>query len=240
MSVFFNNDCTYGCGKTFPTKSYLIHHIESTHLDFNIEMEEYESEMQADSCVPLSYILKYSSFECLDLSSVAIFEDFVNHSVQTENQISSEPPTNDADHCVDVESDLVYDSNNNENFWITTLSESIKPKQYRCSYPGCNKTYKNPNGIRYHWKNGHRRIAKRTKNPKRKKQASDKPIRTVVTQSTSSTSLYYLSSCYVNQTTKMESSTNLVESEKVIQTYKNGLVSISYAAGQSYSESKFL
>ncbi|XP_031337912.1 juxtaposed with another zinc finger protein 1-like isoform X2 [Photinus pyralis] len=220
MAVFFNNDCTYGCGKTFPTKSYLIHHIESTHLDFDIEMEEYESEIQADSCVPLSYILRYSSFECPDLSSVA-------------NPL--EPSTNDTDRCVDVKSDLIYDSNNNDNFWVTTLSENLKPKQYKCSYPGCNKAYKNPNGIRYHWKNGHRRIAKQTKHPKRKKQSSDKPIRTIVTQSTSPSSLYCLSSCYVNQTTKMQAPT---ESEKVIQTYKNGLVSISYAVGQNYPQTQ--
>ncbi|KAI8605137.1 hypothetical protein EDD21DRAFT_284979, partial [Dissophora ornata] len=28
-------------------------------------------------------------------------------------------------------------------------------KPYRCSVPGCDKTYKNPNGLKYHNQHGH-------------------------------------------------------------------------------------
>ncbi|KAI9322143.1 hypothetical protein BX666DRAFT_2108744 [Dichotomocladium elegans] len=36
--------------------------------------------------------------------------------------------------------------------WTTTTTH---PKPYPCSVPGCNKSYKNPNGLKYHQEHGH-------------------------------------------------------------------------------------
>ncbi|KAF2887310.1 hypothetical protein ILUMI_18863, partial [Ignelater luminosus] len=37
-----------------------------------------------------------------------------------------------------------------------TSNHCFKEKPFACSVPGCKKRYKNINGIKYHYKNGHK------------------------------------------------------------------------------------
>ncbi|KAK5649668.1 hypothetical protein RI129_000697 [Pyrocoelia pectoralis] len=115
MAVFFKNDCTYGCGKSFITQSCLIEHIECTHLDMDPKrLAEYE--LQNHSCVPLSYILKYSSYESVDLPSTGhIFK----HSTNIENQI-----------CIAAYDgiEVLIDSYNNNEPWTFKKGISERPK----------------------------------------------------------------------------------------------------------------
>jgi len=43
---------------------------------------------------------------------------------------------------------------------VNTSNNNNVDKPFACPVPGCKKRYKNPNGIKYHSKNGHKKDGK--------------------------------------------------------------------------------
>ncbi|GJQ73956.1 hypothetical protein Trydic_g18890 [Trypoxylus dichotomus] len=166
MAVFLLNNCTYpDCRKKFTNLSNLIYHIEEEHIDFSPAVIE-EKERQKVQSIPLSYVLKYSQLyrppEAKD-NSTLLKKASVTPKIETE-YILSEHAT------VLIESEISDDSWNDEctnndlisysrksvdNDYISKEEYTSQAKKFVCPVPGCNKRYKNINGIKYHTKNSH-------------------------------------------------------------------------------------
>ncbi|KAI4465510.1 juxtaposed with another zinc finger protein 1 [Holotrichia oblita] len=174
MAVFLQNNCTYpDCRRTFSNLSDLIYHVEEDHIDFSPGLIE-EKERQKVQCVPLSYVLKYSqlyprkSTDYKELSKKAIIPAKIEEYVFPEHD------------TVLIESEISDDSFNDEfsNEYINFSRKSSfdghvskeefgsRIKKFVCPVPGCDKRYKNINGIKYHTKNSHE-IKRSPINPKK-------------------------------------------------------------------------
>ncbi|OUM69111.1 hypothetical protein PIROE2DRAFT_66857, partial [Piromyces sp. E2] len=70
----------------------------------------------------------------------------------TTNPMNEEPQeSDDMDMDMDEPSDMM---NVNESMLMAEAG-SDEEKKYRCTVPGCNKSYKNPGGLKYHLQHGH-------------------------------------------------------------------------------------
>ncbi|XP_068911863.1 juxtaposed with another zinc finger protein 1 isoform X2 [Tenebrio molitor] len=170
MAVFLKNTCQFNnCRKNFYTLRDLIIHIESDHLDFDPHKIEQLEEDKPDS-VPMSYVLKFSGpedsppqYSCktevsyLNEAVIEELEDVVPAEVVTafnNNYLGCDfkekKKTEPRLHREEVSQ--IFGSNK-----LFTLDHSQK-KPFACNMKGCEKRYKNVNGIKYHYKNHHKML----------------------------------------------------------------------------------
>lgn len=145
MAVFFTNVCKFDhCEKIFSTLPELIVHIESEHLDFSPEACQ-KIETERPQCLPMSYVLKYN--KTIVRPDINVCNNN-NSNMKKSNVVPREPIAIDSEEEEPIP--RYYKKSLDPNFFWES-----KSKRFTCSIPGCQKTYKNVNGIKYHLKNGH-------------------------------------------------------------------------------------
>jgi hypothetical protein len=185
MAVFLKNTCQFNnCRKNFYTLRDLIIHIESDHLDFDPHKIEQLEEDKPDS-VPMSYVLKFSGpedsppqYSCktevsyLNEAVIEELEDVVPAEVVTafnnnylgcdfKEKKKTEPRLHREEVSQIFGQAFQYDQVANlvlcgcRSNKLFTLDHSQK-KPFACNMKGCEKRYKNVNGIKYHYKNHHK------------------------------------------------------------------------------------
>uniref|UniRef100_UPI00358FCF29 juxtaposed with another zinc finger protein 1-like n=1 Tax=Myxine glutinosa TaxID=7769 RepID=UPI00358FCF29 len=183
-TYFFSNTCRFkDCGLTFPTTKELIEHIEETHIDSDPEAVEI-LEKQKPKCILLSYICRFNLDTArhqeptkkpiqVKATQSEVKRKSQNGVSQTSVVIPPDTPapplfanTVSASKVDDVEDDR-EESDSDESWTMksTMSAEAIlkricinyqDERPYACTLPGCDKRYKNMNGIKYHAQNGHR------------------------------------------------------------------------------------
>ncbi|XP_068911860.1 juxtaposed with another zinc finger protein 1 isoform X1 [Tenebrio molitor] len=187
MAVFLKNTCQFNnCRKNFYTLRDLIIHIESDHLDFDPHKIEQLEEDKPDS-VPMSYVLKFSGpedsppqYSCktevsyLNEAVIEELEDVVPAEVVTafnnnylgcdfKEKKKTEPRLHREEVSQIFGQAFQYDQVANlvlsgcRSNKLFTLDHSQK-KPFACNMKGCEKRYKNVNGIKYHYKNHHKML----------------------------------------------------------------------------------
>ncbi|XP_044261901.1 juxtaposed with another zinc finger protein 1 [Tribolium madens] len=173
MALFYQNICPYNnCCKNFHNLADLITHIESDHIDFDPHtVERLEEEKPAS--LPLSYVLKFSGpndpppqftpnkiEEELNEAVIEELEDDGVSEIVTplnnnylglgfnpkEKKIKSEVKSTE-----DQVTHILWNSK------LFNLDHSHK-KPFGCNMKGCEKRYKNINGVKYHYKNHHKML----------------------------------------------------------------------------------
>ncbi|XP_051160992.1 juxtaposed with another zinc finger protein 1 isoform X2 [Leptopilina boulardi] len=170
MAVFMLNVCKFNdCGLIFKNLGRLIQHIEENHIDYDPQVVE-QKERQQPPCVPLSYVLRFFT----DAARREIMKPLHNRA-DTCNNSSSERIKNSSP--TEIDDDFTSEPEDSNDSWTTTedisndftlkypknnrnINEKIIHKKFPCPVPGCKKSYKNVNGIKYHTKNGHKNDGK--------------------------------------------------------------------------------
>ncbi|XP_037884870.1 zinc finger X-linked protein ZXDB-like [Glossina fuscipes] len=186
MSFFLRNICMFdGCGRLFPNLSDLIRHIENSHINDDPKVVE-QLERAQPACLPLSYVLPFMpdgarketvcpNNNAADADSKPKATNKRRNSVMPSSNRSTTPTGSemDEDEYVGSESEDSDDSWTTEEFSSTFImrygsrySKSSSngafrnEKPFACPVPGCEKRYKNVNGIKYHSKKGHKNNGK--------------------------------------------------------------------------------
>ncbi|XP_059053541.1 juxtaposed with another zinc finger protein 1 [Achroia grisella] len=182
MAVFMINICKFNaCGIIFPRLPQLIEHIEDVHIDYDPEVIE-QKEASQPACVPLSYVLRfYTHSSKREINNMPPASDVRRRhpSAPTTPSVRSSTPTGseiDEDEMISESEDsndswttveeyssdyiLRYGIKMNANASSGALGPAAQEKPFACPVPGCNKRYKNVNGIKYHSKNGHKKDGK--------------------------------------------------------------------------------
>lgn len=169
MAVFMLNVCKFNdCGLIFKNLGRLIQHIEENHIDYDPQVVE-QKERQQPPCVPLSYVLRFFTDAARRevMKPLQTRADMCNSS---SDRIISDSPT-------EIDDDFTSEPEDSNDSWTTTedisteytlkyaksnrntIEKSVH-KKFPCPVPGCKKSYKNVNGIKYHTKNGHKNDGK--------------------------------------------------------------------------------
>uniref|UniRef100_A0A1A9Z263 C2H2-type domain-containing protein n=1 Tax=Glossina pallidipes TaxID=7398 RepID=A0A1A9Z263_GLOPL len=191
MAFLLSNICKYdGCGIAFPSLSDLILHIEDTHINYDPKIIE-QMEQSKPASLPLSYVLRFMpdgaskdtvcpNNNATDADSRPKWTSKRRSSIMRSTNRSNTPTGSemDEDEYIGSESEDSNDSWTTEEFsssfimrYGSRYSKSTNgtfrnDKPFACPVPGCEKRYKNVNGIKYHSKKGHknkRKVRKRFK-----------------------------------------------------------------------------
>uniref|UniRef100_A0A1B0FNR4 C2H2-type domain-containing protein n=1 Tax=Glossina morsitans morsitans TaxID=37546 RepID=A0A1B0FNR4_GLOMM len=181
MAFFLSNICNFdGCGIAFPSLSDLILHIEDTHINYDPKIIE-QMERSQPASLPLSYVLRFMpdgarketvcpNNNATDADSKPKSTSKRRSSIMRSTNRSNTPTGSemDEDEYVGSESEDSNDSWTTEEFsssfimrYGSRYSKSRNgafrnEKPFACPVPGCEKRYKNVNGIKYHSKKGHK------------------------------------------------------------------------------------
>ncbi|KAF7987597.1 hypothetical protein HCN44_003460 [Aphidius gifuensis] len=174
MAVFMLNICKFNsCGLTFKSLGHLIQHIEETHIDDDPDVEQTDQQQQ---CIPLSYALRFltdsAKRELLKTGDYVRTINQTTGSLTNDNKIitpagseadegdlTSEPEDSN-DSFEELSSDYILRHGTSQGVRVITKSSNNADKPFACPVEGCNKRYKNVNGIKYHKKNGHKNDGK--------------------------------------------------------------------------------
>ncbi len=185
MAAFFRYSCLWNhCGKNCSSLLDLIDHIEAVHIEKDPRILE-KQEAAQPAAVPLSYVNCFFSEatrsahrKMKEIGSEADSSFDLDYTPKKKKALSAYTvnsciATPEASENGDDDGNM---SDNSDDSWTTSdglTSELIlnsvtmedgDSKRYICPVKGCGKKYKNPNGIKYHAKNGHCKDGK-TKKP---------------------------------------------------------------------------
>lgn len=184
MAAFFRYSCLWNrCGINCASLVDLIDHIEAVHIEKDPRILE-KQEAAQPAAVPLSYVNCFFSEatrtahrKMKELGTDGDNGKDLDYTPKKKKGISAYAmssclTTPEASENGDEEGNL---SDNSDDSWTTSdgiTSELIlnsvtmddgDSKRYICPVKGCGKRYKNPNGIKYHAKNGHHKDGKMKK-----------------------------------------------------------------------------
>lgn len=152
------------CGLILQDLHDLLQHYEECHVQIEEEEEETEEESEEDAfdwSVPNSPTLPEDNMMTLKKKAAAYLSDLYNEeplmigkkrpadamdllTQSAVKKIACNPLFADEDFLAQA-SALLASTNSNLN----------EDKPYKCSVKGCDKAYKNPNGLKYHNQHGH-------------------------------------------------------------------------------------
>lgn len=179
MAVFMLNICKFNsCGLTFKRLGHLIQHIEETHIDDDSNVEQTNQQQ----CIPLSYALRFLTDSAKqELLKTGDYVRTINQTTSTstndnkiitpvgseaeEGELTSGPEDSNDSWAVSDELSPNYILRHgtrviSQGVRVITKSSSNADKPFACPVEGCNKRYKNVNGIKYHKENGHKNDGK--------------------------------------------------------------------------------
>lgn len=186
MAAFFRYSCLWNhCGKNCSSLLDLIDHIEAVHIEKDPRILE-KQEAAQPSAIPLSYVNCFFSEatrsahrKMKEIGSEGDSSFDLDYTPKKKKALSAYTvnscmATPDASENGDDDGNM---SDNSDDSWTTsdgltselilnsvTMEDGDSVKRYICPVKGCGKKYKNPNGIKYHAKNGHCKDGK-TKKP---------------------------------------------------------------------------
>ncbi|XP_063423188.1 juxtaposed with another zinc finger protein 1-like [Mytilus trossulus] len=159
MAVFLINECKYlGCGLEFQSLGDLIRHIEDTHIETDPSQLQNQELEQPQSLAP-SYILRFYTDADLKFKVRPVSP---SSSLRSSTPIGSELDDEDLQTDGYESDDSVSVSSSQELTAPLILSMLTRnpgecDKPIVCPIPGCKKSYKNINGMKYHARNGHKK-----------------------------------------------------------------------------------
>jgi len=105
------------------------------------------------------------SSQCISLPSISMLSENSRNQNQSQNSVSSGNTTLNNTYTDNANSGSTANSEKQEGQNSNPVSPNNKPvelydqninnKPFRCPYPGCTKSYKNRNGLKYHTQHGH-------------------------------------------------------------------------------------
>lgn len=136
------------CGQVLPNLHDLLRHYEEAHITPSPTSEEGTDYYQHTQPQPPPMMRRIESFEAVPTNDVFI---------SPESSMPSTPMTMDIDlpeHAIEEEDEDVEMCINDPARHLYVIErEELKP--FKCPVIGCDKTYKNQNGLKYHRLHGH-------------------------------------------------------------------------------------
>ncbi|KYB25111.1 juxtaposed with another zinc finger protein 1 [Tribolium castaneum] len=205
MALFYQNICPYSNCSSFESLTDLITHIEREHIDFHPHtVKRLEEEKPAS--LPFSYVLRFNSPDDPppQMTPIKIEEDLnkaVIEELADERAPEMATPLNNNYLSVGFnpkEKKIKSEAKTTEEqvahiLWNSKLFnlDNNHKKPFGCNMKGCEKRYKNINGIKYHYKNHHKMLTPwLRKSVLRQKSVLNPPKTKICRQDVHGTSMY--------------------------------------------------